>query len=51
MDMTTDGFYVALDALNIWHLSINKKLRFQKNNIRNFRSNSEIYEKEHFCTK
>ena len=28
--MTTDGFYVALDALNIWHLSINKKLRVQK---------------------
>ena len=51
VDKRTDSYYVALSALNIWYLDINKSLSGHIINMNNIEYDQQIYEKSHFYTK
>ena len=45
MDISADGYYVALNASNVWHLVINEHLKYHKiNNQINLTKNDKFSE-------
>ena len=50
VDLSTDGYYVALNASNVGHLTINGHLKYQKiNNLRNLTINNKISKNANFA--
>ena len=50
VDITRDGYYVAINTSNVWYLTFNDHLMYHKiNNLRNLTMNNKI-SKCQFCT-
>ena len=52
IDISTDGFYVALNASNVRYLTFNVHLKYHKrNNLRNLTINDKLSKNCKFCNK
>ena len=50
VDISTDGYYVALNALNVGYLTFNGHLKYHKiNNLRNLTINNKISKNANFA--